>query len=119
MPLVSLENTITIAISVRDRHASAKWYGEKLGFDVLYHADEAGWSELKTMTDGVTLGLGEQAEANPGNAVPELGSSELQPRLRPAMLKQLNRRPRKNQAVWTRKRDRRFGGGKLRRSSAL
>jgi len=75
--LVSLQNTITIAISVRDRHASASWYGEKLGFDVLYHADEAGWSELKTMTDGVTLGLGEQAEPSPGNSVPVFGVADI------------------------------------------
>lgn len=77
MPIVSLENTITIAISVRDRHVSAQWYNEKLGFELLYHADEAGWSELKTMTDGVTLGLGEQAEPNPGNSVPVFGVADI------------------------------------------
>ena len=73
MPVVSLENTITIAMSVRDRHLSAQWYNEKLGFELLYHADEAGWSELRTKTDGVTLGLGEQAEPSPGNSVPVFG----------------------------------------------
>lgn len=77
MPTVSLENTITIAMSVRDRHLSAKWYNEKLGFEVLYHADEAGWSELKTKTDGVTLGLGEQAELTPGNSVPVFGIADI------------------------------------------
>ncbi|MEP3279376.1 MAG: VOC family protein [Stappiaceae bacterium] len=77
MPLVSLENTITIALSVRDRHASAQWYGDKLGFDLLYHADEAGWSELKTKTDGVTLGLGEHTEPAPGNSVPVFGISDI------------------------------------------
>lgn len=73
MPIVSLEKTITIAMSVRDRHLSAQWYNEKLGFELLYHADEAGWSELRTKTDGVTLGLGEQAEPAPGNSVPVFG----------------------------------------------
>ena len=77
MPVVSLDNTITIAISVRDRHASAQWYNEKLGFEVLHHIDEAGWSELKTKTDGVTLGLGEQAEPTPGNAVPVFGVADI------------------------------------------
>ncbi len=77
MSVVSLENTITIAMSVRDRHLSAKWYTENLGFEVLYHADEAGWSELKTKTDGVTLGLGEQAEPNPGNSVPVFGVADI------------------------------------------
>ncbi|MEX3010306.1 VOC family protein [Hoeflea sp. TYP-13] len=77
MPIVSLENTITIAISVRDRHLSAQWYAEKLGFELLYHADDAGWSELSTKTDGVTLGLGEQAEPNPGNSVPVFGVADI------------------------------------------
>lgn len=58
---------------MRDRHLSAQWYNEKLGFELLYHADEAGWSELGTKTDGVTLGLGEQAEPTPGNSVPVFG----------------------------------------------
>ena len=77
MPIVSLENTITIAISVRDRHLSAKWYADKLGFELLYHADDASWSEVKTMTDGVTLGLGEQTEPVPGNAVPVFGVADI------------------------------------------
>ena len=62
MPLVSLDDTITLALSVRDRQASAEWYEKHLGFELLYHADEAGWSELQTKTAGVTLGLGEQSE---------------------------------------------------------
>ncbi len=77
MSIVSLDNTITIAMSVRDRHASAQWYGEKLGFTLLHHIDEAGWSELQTKTDGVTLGLGEQAEPAPGNMVPVFGVSDI------------------------------------------
>lgn len=77
MAIVTLENTITLAISVKDRHASAKWYEETLGFEVLYHADEAGWSELQTKTEGVTLGLGEQAEPTPGNSVPVFGVADI------------------------------------------
>ena len=79
MPVVTLENTITLALSVRDRHASAKWYADMLGFEVLFHADEAGWSELQTKTDGVTLGLGEQAEPSPGNTVPVFGVADIAP----------------------------------------
>ena len=77
MALVSLDNTNTLAISVRDRHASAKWYDEKLGFKLRYHMDEAGWSELETKTDGVTLGLGEQTEPSPGNSVPVFGVADI------------------------------------------
>ena len=77
MPVVTLENTITLALSVRDRHASAKWYLDNLGFEVLFHADEAGWSELQTNTVGVTLGLGEQSEPSPGNTVPVFGVADI------------------------------------------
>ncbi|MEL7273334.1 MAG: VOC family protein [Pseudomonadota bacterium] len=74
---IKLQNTITLALSVKDRHASATWYQEHFGFEALYHADEAGWSELATMTEGVTLGLGEQAEAAPGNCVPVFGVDDI------------------------------------------
>ncbi len=77
MAVVSLDNTITLAMSVRDRHASAKWYAETLGFELIMHIDEAGWSEMKTKTDGVTLGLGEQAEPAPGNTVPVFGIADI------------------------------------------
>lgn len=77
MPIISLLNTITFAISVRDRHASANWYKDKLGFELLFHADEAGWSELVTKTEGVTIGLGEQIEPAPGNSIPVFGVSDI------------------------------------------
>jgi len=77
MPIVTVDNTITIALSVRDRHASATWYNDKLGFELLYHMDEAGWSELATNTAGVTLGLGEHTEPVPGNAVPVFGVADI------------------------------------------
>lgn len=77
MSVISLKDTITLAISVRDRHASALWYEDMLGFATLYHADEAGWSEVQTNTTGVTIGLGEQTEPAPGNTVPVFGVADL------------------------------------------
>lgn len=77
MSLISLEKTITIALSVTDRHASAEWYGAMLGFDTVYHADEAGWSELQSNVAGVTLGLGEHTKPAPGNCVPVFGVADL------------------------------------------
>lgn len=77
MSLISLDETINISLSVTDRHASAKWYESMLGFETLYHADEAGWSELKTNTAGVTIGLGEHTKPAPGNCVPVFGIADL------------------------------------------
>ncbi|MEO0990025.1 MAG: VOC family protein [Pseudomonadota bacterium] len=78
MAVANLQKTITLAFSVRDRHASADWYQKMLGFELLYHADDAGWSELQTLTEGVTLGLGEQAEPAPGNSVPVFGVADIE-----------------------------------------
>lgn len=77
MSLISLDKTITIALSVKDRHVSADWYSSMLGFETIYHADEAGWSELQTNTDGVTIGLGEHTKPVPGNSVPVFGIADL------------------------------------------
>lgn len=77
MSVISLDHTITLALSVRDRHVSAEWYENMLGFQLRMHIDEAGWSEMQTMTEGVTLGLGEQTEPAPGNTVPVFGVADI------------------------------------------
>ncbi|MBO9478834.1 VOC family protein [Shimia sp. R11_0] len=77
MALAALTNIITLSISVSDRHASAAWFEEKLGFTLRYHLDDAGWSELNTKTDGVILGMGEQIEPQPGNCVPVFGVEDI------------------------------------------
>jgi len=53
MSLISVKNDITIALSVRDRHASADWYSRMLGFETIYH------------------------ESVPGNCVPVFGIEDL------------------------------------------
>ena len=77
MSLITLDKTINIALSVKNRHVSAAWYESILGFDLIYHTDEAGWSELQTKTVGVTIGLGEHAKPMPGNCVPVFGIADL------------------------------------------
>ena len=49
---------ITLACSVTNLDESIAWFKEMLGFDLVFRADEAGWAELTTPTEGVTLGLG-------------------------------------------------------------
>lgn len=73
MPTISTNSTITIALSVTDRAASAAWYKEHLGFEQIFSADEAGWTELSTNTPGVTLGLGDAEEVKAGNTMPVFG----------------------------------------------
>ncbi len=52
MSTVSLKDTITMVVSTSNRHASAPRCEEKFGSELLYHADEAGFSELRTSTPG-------------------------------------------------------------------
>ncbi len=77
MARITLQNTITLALSVTDRHKTADWFADMLGFEVMFHADEAGWSEVRTNTDGVTIGLGEHTKAAPGNCVPVFGVADI------------------------------------------
>ncbi|WP_028880492.1 VOC family protein [Terasakiella pusilla] len=77
MSVISVEKTITIAMSVKDRHASANWYKTILGFDLIYHADEAGWSEIQTNTSGVVIGLGDHTKPIPGSCVPVFEIADL------------------------------------------
>ncbi|MEL6751965.1 MAG: VOC family protein [Pseudomonadota bacterium] len=77
MPTINLDNTITLSLSVKDRAQSVAWYGKHLGFKHLYDADEMGWSEMATHTEGVTIGLGDMDEVQAGNCVPVFGVADL------------------------------------------
>ena len=77
MAAALLDETITLAFSVSDRHASAGWYADKLGFQLLYHADEVGWSEMQTHTTGVIVGFSEATEVTKGNCVPVFGTPDI------------------------------------------
>ena len=73
MPTITTNNTITIALSVKDRAASASWFKQHLGFEEIFAVDEAGWTELATNTPGVTIGLGDAEEIKFGNTMPVFG----------------------------------------------
>ena len=77
MSTIDLNRTISIALSVADRHASTEWYSRHLGFEILFDSDEMGWSEMRTNTDGVTLGFGDQESPKPGNCIPVFGVANI------------------------------------------
>lgn len=51
------DQTITTASSVSNLEKAIAWYGEHLGFDVLFKVEEMGWCEMKSPVNGVSLGL--------------------------------------------------------------
>ena len=73
MPTITPDNTITIALSVKDRAVSSAWFKKHLGFEEIFSIDEAGWTELTTNTPGVTIGLGVAQEVKFGNTMPVFG----------------------------------------------
>ena len=73
MSTISTNDQITLSFSVKDRKATAEWYKTHLGFEESLSVDEAGWTELKTNTPGVVLGLGDAETVAPGNCVPVFG----------------------------------------------
>lgn len=77
MSTITLKKELTLALSVKNRRASADWYQKHLGFSELFSIDEAGWTELSTNIPGVTLGLGDSEEAAPGNCVPVFGVEDI------------------------------------------
>ncbi|MCV6586400.1 MAG: VOC family protein [Marinibacterium sp.] len=77
MARIALDSSLTLALGVRDRHASAAWYHDMLGFELLYHMDDAGWSEMQTRVPGVTLGLNAHAAPGADGAVPVFGVGDL------------------------------------------
>lgn len=77
MSTVKLNSTITISLNVKSRARSAEWYKKHFGFEEIYSADEIGWTELTTNTEGVTLGLGDAEEVTPGNMIPVFGTEDV------------------------------------------
>ena len=73
MSTITLNDTINIALSVKNRTASAAWFKKHLGFEEIFSVDEAGWTELSTNTPGVTIGLGEAQDVKFGNTMPVFG----------------------------------------------
>jgi predicted enzyme related to lactoylglutathione lyase len=57
---------VTASMGVKSLDASIAWYGEVLGFTLLYRADEIGWCEMSTGVPGVNVGLSQNEEVMQG-----------------------------------------------------
>jgi predicted enzyme related to lactoylglutathione lyase len=57
---------LTASLGVTSLDRSIAWYGEVLGFTLLYRADEIGWCEMSTHMAGINVGLSENQEVQQG-----------------------------------------------------
>jgi predicted enzyme related to lactoylglutathione lyase len=76
MATITPDDKITIAMSVKDRAATAAWFKQHLGFEAIFSVDEAGWTELATNAPGVTIGLGDAEEVTPASTTPVFGVAD-------------------------------------------
>ena len=74
MPNFDYQGDITLSCSVKDLDTSIAWFKDVLGFEEVFRAPEAGWAEITTPTEGVTIGLGQNEEVDGrGGTTPVFG----------------------------------------------
>ena len=56
---IDYNGTITLSTSVSNIDESIDWFKTVLGFSEIFRAPEAGWAEVTTPTEGVSIGLGQ------------------------------------------------------------
>jgi Glyoxalase/Bleomycin resistance protein/Dioxygenase superfamily. len=62
--------TMVISVNVSNFDAAVEWYGQALGFELVYRLDQYGWGEVRTPLTGITIGLGQSEELKHGGTVP-------------------------------------------------
>ena len=68
---------LTISVGVSDMEKAIEWYGDVLGFELVYKLDQYGWCEMSTATKGVTIGLGQNEDLKTGGATPTFGVADI------------------------------------------
>ena len=75
---IDYNGTITLSTSVSNIDESIDWFKTVLGFSEIFRAPEAGWAEVTTPTEGVSIGLGQNEEVNAaGGTTPVFGVSDI------------------------------------------
>jgi len=64
---MNFNGTITLSSAVSDLEASLAWFKEVLGFDETFKVAEAGWAEVATPAEGVSIGLAQTDEPVEGD----------------------------------------------------
>ena len=72
MPGFEYDGTITLSLSVANLDASIAWCRDLLGFEEIFKVAEAGWAEVSTSVDGVSIGLNQNGE---GGEAPTVGGT--------------------------------------------
>lgn len=76
---IDYDGSITLASSVSNTDASIDWFKSILGFEEIFRVPEAGWAEITTPVEGVSIGLGQNEEVNgAGGTTPVFGVTDIE-----------------------------------------
>jgi catechol 2,3-dioxygenase-like lactoylglutathione lyase family enzyme len=67
-----------ISIGVSDLERSIEWYGDVLGFQLIYKLDEYGWAEVASSIQNVSIGLGQVEEPKVEGPTPTFGVKDIE-----------------------------------------
>ena len=75
---IEYNGKITLASSVKDISSSIKWFNNVLGFEEIFHVPEAGWAEVTTPSENVSIGLSQTEEVDgKGGTTPVFGVKDI------------------------------------------
>ncbi|MDA0791191.1 MAG: VOC family protein [Proteobacteria bacterium] len=75
---IKFDGSITLAASVTDIDRSIQWFKDTLGFEEIFRAPEAGWAEITTPAEGISIGLGQTEEVDgKGGTTPVFGVADI------------------------------------------
>lgn len=79
MPGMNFNGTITLSSAVSDLEASLAWFKDVMGFDETFKVAEAGWAEVATPAEGVSIGLSQTDEPvdGDGGSTPVFGVDDI------------------------------------------
>ena len=78
MPGFEYDRTITLSTPVADLEESIAWFRDVLGFEEIFKVPEAGWAEVSTSADGVSIGLEAGATAEGRGTTPVFGVADIE-----------------------------------------
>ena len=73
MPVFEYDRTITLSMPVGNLEDSIAWFRDMLGFEEVFKVPEAGWAEVSTSADGVSIGLEAGGAAEGRGTTPVFG----------------------------------------------
>ena len=73
MPSFEYDRTITLSTPVSNLEDAIAWFRDTLGFEEIFKVPEAGWAEVTTSADGVSIGLEAGGTAQGRGSTPVFG----------------------------------------------